>query len=71
MKYDYEQVIHQFEYNTAKITIEALWDGEKRVRVQKQFLHMDFIHTGSVAECIGIAVCKVDGLLEFVNAAFE
>jgi len=65
MKYEHKKILHAFEYKANLIVIIALLDGEKHVLINNQCLNRDFYHAGSVADCIGKAICKIDNLNDF------
>ena len=60
-----KKILHAFQYKGNLIAILALPDGEKHVLINNECLNRDFYHSGSVSDCIGKAICKIDNLSEF------
>jgi hypothetical protein len=67
MSNQHKKILHAFEYKNNLIVIIALIADEKHVLINNSCMNRDFYHEGSVAECIGKAVCKIDNLHDFYD----
>jgi len=68
---NHKKILHAFEYKHNLIVIISLLGDEKHVLINNQCLNREFFHIGSVADCIGKAVCKVDNLHDFYTEEDE
>ena len=68
MKYEYNELIEFFEFKNYEFEIKALWDGEKIIEIKRKdgVKEEPIIHSGSVAECIGIAYLFAHNRMELL-----